>query len=281
MAIRNASINSERITGMPKISELSMQQSIDIMKEHILDIIVDNEPSIYLFGSVVLEDFKLGWSDIDVLCLMKTPLEEGQAEKLVNLRQELLMKYPGNLYFRSFEGGFLTLEDLCKNTPSRVVYWGTSGQRITDNYYFDVFSKMELLDSGRLLYGRDIRDQIPYPSEEELKAAVDNHYQTIRKYAVHTGRNLYSAGWLLDIARCLYTLRTGEIIAKTAAGEWALTHEIVPDKEVMLKVLSIRRDPMLYKDEPSVLDWLETIGPQVQEYADLLEAELKGNLKRK
>ncbi len=35
----------------------------------------------------------------------------------------------------------------------RMVYWGTSGQRITDSYKMDSFSMTELLDSGILLYG--------------------------------------------------------------------------------------------------------------------------------
>lgn len=252
-----------------------MLQSIEIMKANIRTITEGNTPSIYLFGSVALDDFKLGWSDIDILCLLATPLTESQAEKLVNLRQELLCKYPGNLYFRAFEGGFLTFEDFLKNAPSRVVYWGTSGQRITDTYYFDVFSTMELIDSGRLLYGKDIRDQITYPSLKDQKVAVINHYQTIRKYAIHTGRNLYSAGWLLDIARCLYTLRTGKIITKTAAGEWALDQKIVPDREVLQRVVEIRKNPMRYKDDPLTLEWLESLGPNVQKFADVLEAELE------
>ena len=37
-----------------------MNQSIEIMKESIVKILLDNKPSICLFGSVVLEDVKIG-----------------------------------------------------------------------------------------------------------------------------------------------------------------------------------------------------------------------------
>ncbi|HWT75649.1 MAG TPA: nucleotidyltransferase domain-containing protein [Mobilitalea sp.] len=251
-----------------------MLQSIEIMKTHILEIILENDPSIYLFGSVVLDDFKLGWSDIDILCLTKTPLSENQTERLVYLRQELLEKYPANPYFRSFEGGFLTLSDFLNKTPSRVVYWGTSGQRITDQYYFDVFSTMELMDSGRLIYGENILEQLTYPSQEEVQAAVLQHYHTIRRYALITGRSLYSAGWLLDIARCLYTLQTGKIIAKTVAGEWALEQSYIPDKQILKKAVEIRKNPIQYKNDESIQEWLERLGPYIQQYADVLEEQL-------
>ncbi len=252
-----------------------MLQSTRIMKNHILEIIADNRPSLYLFGSVVLEDFKLGWSDIDILCLLQTKVTENQAGSLVNLRQTLLEKYPDNQYFRSFEGGFLTLDSFFHRTDDKVVYWGTSGQRITDNYSFDVFSTMELIDSGKLLYGEDIRNQLVYPSQENIIKAVRNHYETIRKYGANPGRSLYSAGWLLDISRCLYTLKTGKIIAKTAAGEWAISNSLVPNPTQLLKALEIRRNPIQYKNDLTVQDWCEALGPDIQEFADVLESELR------
>lgn len=51
-----------------------------------------------------------------------------------------------------------------------------------------------------------------------LKSNVQRHYEVIRRYVQKTDRSLYSYGWLLDISRCIYTLRTGRIIPKTAAG---------------------------------------------------------------
>jgi predicted nucleotidyltransferase len=253
---------------------MQMNQSIEIMKNRIVNILLSNKPSIYLFGSVVLEDFKLGWSDIDILCLTETKITEVQANKLLNLRQELLGEYKNNLYFRTFEGGFLSLSDFINNTPDKVVYWGTSGQRITDSYYFDPFSMIELLDNGYLLYGADIRNELSYPTKDDILKAVINHYNVIRKYLVKNDRSLYSAGWLLDIARCIYTLRTGKIIAKTKAGQWALDNNLVPDVDIMEKVINIREEPCKYKNDNEIMKWLETLGEYIQRFADVLEKEI-------
>jgi predicted nucleotidyltransferase len=253
-----------------------MKKSIEILTDRIRKILMENESSAYLFGSYCYGDFRFGWSDIDILVLTDKTLSENQADQLVNLRQTLLDEYPGNPYFRLFEGGILSIGEFLDCKMERVVYWGTSGQRITDNYSFDVFSMMQLRDSGILLYGEDIRDRFRYPSYEEVIEAVRNHLHTIRTYAVNTGRNLYSAGWILDIARCLYTLSERKIISKTKAGYWAIENKLVSDATLLKKVLSIREKPLDYQQSTEVLDWLETLGPAVQEFADVLEHKLAG-----
>jgi len=244
------------------------------MKHSIANILINNEPSIYIFGSVVLEDFKFGWSDIDILCLTKTKISKEQASKLLNLRQELLDEHNDNFYFRSFEGGILSIDEFINERPSYVVYWGTSGQRITDKFIFDPFSMIEVIENGYLIYGDEVRDQFKYPTKDNILKAVINHYHTIRNYAVKTDSNLYSAGWFLDIARCIYTLRTGKIIAKTKAGKWALDNNLVPDVEIMEKVISIRQEPNKYKHDNEIMEWLETLGNSIQRFADVLEKEI-------
>ncbi len=253
---------------------LPLQESIGVMTDRFAGILRENAPSVYLFGSTAVDDFKLGWSDIDILCLTQHPISRRQAEQLINLRQELGAEHPGNPYYCLFEGGFLTLQSLIERSSDTVVYWGTSGQRITDHFALGAFSIMELLDSGVVLSGHDVRHSIKYPTDSEIQSAVLEHYNVIRKYAATTKRSLYSAGWLLDIARCLYTLEAGKIIAKTQAGEWALANGLVPDVDVMKRVIEIRKEPERHKTSENTMAWLETLGDHIQRFADVLETEL-------
>lgn len=251
-----------------------MKSSIDKMVRRISDILGSCVPTIFLYGSVSLDDFKLGWSDIDILVLTQEPISEDQANQLVHLRQTMLAEDPSNPYYRSFEGGMLTINAFLSGEPDRVVYWGTSGERITIRYVFDSFSMSELLDSGMLLYGEDVRVRFTRPTYSDLKEDVRRHYETIRRYAGETGRELYSYGWLLDISRCIYTLRTGKIIAKTAAGEWALQEKICPCVDALTKALEVRKEPMKYRNDVGFLDYAEKLGEAIQRYADVLEKEL-------
>ncbi|WP_105616473.1 nucleotidyltransferase domain-containing protein [Vallitalea okinawensis] len=252
-----------------------MKNSIQIMKEAIVDILGNNISAIYLFGSVALGDFKSGWSDIDILCLTKFPIADKQANTLVSLRQSLLEKDQENQYFRLFEGGIISLNTFMNGTTETVIYWGTSGQRITDTYHFDSFSMYELISDGVLLYGNDIRAKLTMPTYEQLKEDVVRHYEAIRKYAVNTSRSIYSVGWLLDIARGIYTLQTGKVIAKTKAGEWALEKQICPIPETLSKAVQIRKNPQDYLNDNTFWDWTETLGDEIQKFADVMEDEIK------
>lgn len=252
----------------------TLEKSINLMVKSITELLTDNAPSIYLYGSYVLNDFRPGWSDIDILVLTNHSIEPMQAEKLLTLRQTLLSLYPSNPYYRSFEGGMLSLQAFQTKIPDCVVYWGTSGQRITDTYYFDSFCMAELKEKGTLLYGKDVRETLNMPSYSELKNDIFLYYQTIRKYAQTTDRSLYSYGWLLDISRCLYTLQTGKIISKTVAAEWALQEHLCPDASALRKALEIRKKPMDYIKDSSIFDYAETLGESIQRYADVLEFQL-------
>lgn len=254
--------------------EYSRQTAIQAMVSAINRELAENQPSVYLYGSAVLDDFWLGWSDIDILVLTQKPISQKQAQELVTLRQKLLAQEPGNPYYRSFEGGMLTLSTFCSGERDCVVYWGTSGQRITDAYHFDSFCMTELLQNGQLLDGPEICSQLALPGYADLCADVKRHYEGIRQHAQTTDRSLYSFGWLLDIARGIYTLRTGNIIAKTVAGQWALDNDLCPVPDALEIALKVRKNPMEYLKTSEIFDYAETLGPAIQRFADVLETEL-------
>lgn len=99
-----------------------MRRAIQNMTANIAGILEDSRPSVYLYGSAAMEDFRPGWSDLDILALTQVQITPEQAGKLLFLRQEMLEKEPENLYYRSFEGGMLDLPSFLGGRLSRVVY---------------------------------------------------------------------------------------------------------------------------------------------------------------
>ena len=251
-----------------------MKNAIDAMVNEIIRIMDGDMYGIWLYGSVVMDDFRRGWSDIDFVALTRGEISKTQAEQLLRLRQQMLEKDPGNPYYRSFEGVIANLDEYREGKFRRLVYWGTSGQRVTDRYEPDTFSAFELAKYGKPVYGGKPWI-LPAPGREELIRAVRAHYESIRKYAAQTNESLYSCGWLLDIARCIYTLRTGDVVSKTQAGIRALEEHLFPDEAPLRKTVEIRQDPQAFRDRDDVKQWLKGLGPVVQQYADVLEAELR------
>ena len=250
-----------------------MKNAIDAMVNEIIRIMDGDVYGIWLYGSVVMDDFRPGWSDIDFAALTCGEISENRAEQLRTLRQQMLEKEPDNPYYRSFEGVIANLDEYREGKFRRLVYWGTSGQRVTDRYEPDTFSAFELAKYGKPVYGGKPWI-LPAPGREELIRAVRAHYESIRKYAAQTNESLYSCGWLLDIARCIYTLRTGDVVSKTQAGIRALEEHLFPDEAPLRKTVEIRQDPQAFRDRDDVKQWLKGLGPVVQQYADVLEAEL-------
>lgn len=218
--------------------------------------------AIYLHGSASQGDFKLGWSDIDILVLTPTRIAEPEANQLVGLRQTLLKAEPGNPYYRLFEGGMLSADALLNGAKEHVVYWGTSGERITETYYFDGLSLAGLLDCGVLLCGKDLRSQMVYPAYSQLRREVVRYLRVVREHGD-------SVDWLLDIARGIYTIRTGGVIAKTSAGTWALEQGLCPDADALARTIQIRKEPLKYEEEEKVL-----ANDVIQRFADVLQSEL-------
>ena len=252
-----------------------MREAVRNLTQAITEILDGKLHSLWLYGSVVLDDFRLGWSDIDFLALAEEPITQTQAEQLLFLRQRLSERHPGNPYYRCFEGIIVPKDEYVSGAYTRLVYWGTSGQRVTNRYAPDVFAQYELAKYGRAVSGKPEHGLFREPTREELVLAVRSHLSAIRSCAAETDESLYSCGWLLDIARCIFTLRTGDVIAKTRAGRWALEAGLFPEAEALRQTLAIREAPLAYRDSPEIKTWLRGLGPTVQRCADVLEAELR------
>ena len=98
-----------------------MKASIDTMINSIKNILKDNMQSIYIYGSYALDDFKLGWSDIDLLVLTKKKIDEDKLNDLLYLRQTLLEKDTNNMFYRSFEGAMLSMDSFINKTNDKYL----------------------------------------------------------------------------------------------------------------------------------------------------------------
>ena len=249
--------------------EPRLRLAINTMAVSIFNILESVQPSIYLYGSVTAEDFRPGWSDIDLLVLTQEPITATQADLLLTLRQQLAQRDPDTPYYRAFEGGMLDLGSFLTNESTRVVYWGTTGERIKERHDFSAFDRASLLQNGQLLLGKDVRRHFEMPEYPEIATAVISHAVSIRQHG-KGARSLYAYGWLLDIARCMYTLVNGRLTTKTTAAQWALDEHLCPCPAELSMALTVRRQPELIKDE-QVLAYAEGLTEAIQSFLNLLE----------
>ena len=255
---------------LPPDERTRICRAIGAVAAEIGKILVGNVPSFYLCGSLVLGDLRAELSDIDLLVLTQQPITDEQAHRLVGLRQQLTERDAANPWYRKLEGGMLSLQAFCSGEADTVVYWGTSGERVTDRYRFDSFSRKILLEQGLLLLGQDVRKAIAAPSKDELAADIRAHYHAICTHAQTTKRSIYAFGWLMDIARGLYTLETGEVTSKTQAARWALERGLCPVAGKLAAALIVRRNARMFAESIALGDMAENLGADVQRFAKAL-----------
>jgi hypothetical protein len=79
----------------------------------------------------------------------------------------------GKSVFRELKVG-VCFDEFISNQYLKALYWGTEGQRITDQFYFDAFSIFQLIKYGKNAFrGREKkRNELALPSREELIKAV-------------------------------------------------------------------------------------------------------------
>lgn len=258
------------LSHLSSVERARVLRAIDSTVAEIGKELVGCKPSVYLYGSIVLGDLRPDLSDIDLLVLTQKPINAAQAEVLVGLRQRLTEADPVNPWYRRLEGGMLSLAAFRTNAADRVVYWGTSGERIAERHRFDSFSMAELLENGLLLLGEDVRGELSAPTYAVLSADIRTHYETICTHAQKTGRSIYSFGWLADIARGLYTIETGKVASKTAAMQWALEQGICPVADKLAAALIVRKNPRTFAESIILGDMAEALGKDVQAFAKVL-----------
>ncbi len=230
--------------------------------------------SVFAHGSLALEDFSPKVSDIDILVLIEEPLSDKLADDCLFLRQRLMAMYPDMPYFLRLEGLIVHQEDFFSSLNGRAVYWGTTKQRVTQNLEVDVFSRWILATRGICIVGDNLLLGYEVPPYKALVSAIHGVLEAIVVHAQITDASIYSAGWMLDIARCLYTLEKGGVTSKTKAALWVLEQGLAPEPLVLQRVLHVRRNPEVLVEEET-RRWLCSLGPVIQRFACVLDDLLR------
>lgn len=233
--------------------------------------------SAYCFGSAVYEDFHIGYSDLDFLIIVEKIISEDDFRRFSLWRSEL--RNLNNPYFSVLEGEIISENAIKNDVESNVIYWGTSGDRLNGKYGLSGFSLRGLIDKGHLIYGKDLRKEFPYPSNDEMLIQVDSMIDAIRKYAQVTNEGIHSVDWLFLICQSIYWLKMLETTGKTNAAKWVIDNCDCSWVGILQKAITIRQSSILAKSDKNKV-WLKNLGCVIQSACDTLSIERNGYISR-
>ncbi|QAA33042.1 nucleotidyltransferase domain-containing protein [Clostridium manihotivorum] len=226
--------------------------------------------SAYCFGSAIYDDFHIGYSDLDFFIIVDKTITEDDFKKFSILRSEF--KKLNHPYLSVLEGEVISLKAIQNDMESNVIYWGTSKDRLNKRYGLAGFSLKGLIHKGYLIFGKDLRNELPYPSDEEMLSQVNNMIDTIRKYAKTTDEDIHSMDWLFLISQSIYWLKSYNVTGKTNSAKWILDSCDYSWKSYLNKAVEIRLEPALAKLQENKR-WLKGLGDVIQVACDTLVLE--------
>jgi hypothetical protein len=211
---------TESITSYPDINLILEALSTGIKK-----ILPTKLKGLYLFGSLVYGDFKMGRSDIDLVAVVKSPLKDNELEQIESLHQELGLKYP---YWKDrLECSYIPhplLSNLMPPKTPRPYYGG--GIFYTDADYGNewIINNYLLSKYSMALIGPDFVSLIkPIDIVEVQKACIRDLFQEWEpkiKDPEWLSNDHYQSYLVLNLCRILHTVFCSETASKTVSAQW-------------------------------------------------------------
>ena len=184
--------------------------------------LADRLRGLYLFGSLVTGDFDVEASDVDLLAIVESDIDDTTLIALKEMHDEVIRLYPE--WEDRIEVAYVSVNAMktFKIHPSRIArispgeplhYRDMDIQWLMDWY--------QVRQQGITVFGPPPQQYIPYLSTEEFIQSLQNHlpwWKTAARDARTVGHQSYI---ILSLCRSLYAIQHHQQISKLAAGEWA------------------------------------------------------------
>ena len=198
---------------------------------------------VYVYGSLITGDFAAGISDIDLVVVMRDPLDEAAFASLHQLHggvvarqpewhDRLELAYISQAALRSFRSETSTIGIISPGEPFHLLEAGSDW----------LISWHALRQDGVALLGPPIQSLVDDISTQEYLQAVGEHIRGYRE-SVKKRQNKQALSYIvLTVARGVYTLAQGVPPSKVKAAAWA--KERYPKWAALIDgALSWRADP--------------------------------------
>jgi len=219
--------------------------------DNIKEIIPNKLMGIYIFGSVILDDFQKGISDIDFLVVTKKSINKKEQQALKKMHTMLIKE---SLYAKQLEGEYAEQKAISVS--------GIKGKVTRCNYDKVILNtKSEttpcilfyIQKAGINLYGPPAKEIIPVLSKSEVQKAMFDYINKKIPKAANQAKikqedpKLISSD-LLNMCRGLYAIKENKPISKTKVGKWALLNLDKKWQPLIKSALLVRHQKATNKD---------------------------------
>jgi predicted nucleotidyltransferase len=211
--------HSMQITPYADINEL-----LTILLSKMHAVLGQNLVGLYLFGSLVTEDFDYGSSDIDLLAATSIDIDDASFHALDEMHKEIVALFEH--WEDRLEVAYLSLAALktfktqrshiAIISPGEPFHIKDAGTDWLLNWYV-------VQEKGITLFGPPPQTIIEPISKEEYSRAIKEQAKDWREWVKHAMHSRPSQAYsILTMCRALYAYRNGEQVSKLRAARWAM-----------------------------------------------------------
>ncbi|MCR8994310.1 DUF4111 domain-containing protein [Brevibacillus halotolerans] len=229
-----ASHSSKRVQKLPNEIERPLQSFLNGLQNLLGSQLI----GFYLYGSIALDAYVHGESDIDFLCVTDGDLQEVDMWLIEKLFFDQMAIYP---ILAKLEGNFLAAHRLPLHNRCECAQCFEGAYLVKSPRDWNAITLLLLRNHGIPLLGPATTEIIPEVSASELaNNMIGNllYFEINREH--YFNRGLHDQVFaVLTLCRILYTMRTGEVVSKQAAAESVLSQLPALGKVIIKRALRV------------------------------------------
>lgn len=181
----------------------------------------DELVGLYVFGSLVVGDFDVERSDLDLLAVVGSPVGERHVSRLATAHAGFVADRPDwtdrvellcapRAVLAAFPAG---AGEVVRVSPGEPLH----RTRMSPHWLADLYAAQE---RGVVLVGPPVADVLPRISREQFRRCVRDSVVAWRVWAHESTAEGFVGYAVLTLCRALYSSRTGDLVSKAAAARW-------------------------------------------------------------
>lgn len=190
---------------------------------------------LYLYGSLVTGDYDEVCSDVDLLAVLESDLDENEFEALRAMQAEFVAANPN--WTERIEIAYVTTQALqtfktqasliAIVSPGEPFHYREMDKDWLANWYV-------VREYGRTLFGPPPGEVIGPIAKAEFVATIKRHCQGWREWVNEAYTRPSQSYAILTVCRAWYTVTHGEQVSKLKAAEWAMRQ--LPEEAEQIKI---------------------------------------------
>jgi predicted nucleotidyltransferase len=195
---------------------------VDALTRDISTALDDDLLGLYLYGSYVTGGFDAGVSDLDLLAVTESEVEELDRDRLDGMHADFVRRHPEwNDRLDIVYIGRRTLADFRASRGSLAVISPGEPFHVTGDVRDWLMNWYHVQESGVTLVGPEPAALISRITWDEFAAAVARYVEWFRTQAAADRGAGYRAYAVLSTCRALFAVRNGRPASKQEAAAWA------------------------------------------------------------